>query len=90
MAILTFDQYLNDVGGAAQDLQRARDRLESLLSRHNSAAFSTLLDADFTGQIVTKAQYDALMASYNDLVNTWWTSGHGTNIETYLTEKPGT
>lgn len=89
MATFTFDRYLTDIGGAAQDLQKARDRLEALLSRHNSAAFSSLVDADFAGQLITKVQYDALMVTFNDLVEVWWISGHGTNIESYLTERPG-
>jgi predicted negative regulator of RcsB-dependent stress response len=89
MSIFTFDQYLDDVGGAVQEFQKARDRLEALLSRHKSAAFSDLAAADFSGKTVTKAQYDAAMVTFNDLVNTWWTSGHGTNLEAYLTERPG-
>ena len=88
MATFTFDQYLNDVGGAAQELQKARDRLEALLSRHNSAAFSSLVDTDFIDRTVTKVQYDALMVTFNDLVNIWWLAGHGTNTEAYLTERP--
>jgi hypothetical protein len=89
MAIITFNQYLDEVGGAASDLRAARDRLAGLLSRHNSAALSGLVAGDFAGRPVTKAQYDALMVSANDLVNTWWVAGHGTNIEAYLTERPG-
>jgi hypothetical protein len=89
MAIITFNQYLEELGGAASDLRMARDRLAGLLSRHNSAAFSGLVTGDFTNRPVTKAQYDALMVSANDLVNAWWVAGHGTNIEAYLTEKPG-
>ncbi len=88
MTILTFDQYLQDVGGAARDLQIARNRLEGILAQHNSGAYSTLLDADFTDKAVTKAQYDALMVTVNDLIDTFWLAGHGTNIEAYLTERP--
>lgn len=89
MAILTFNQYLQELGGAASDLRAARDRLDALLTRHNSAGFSSLQAGDFTGRPVTKAQYDALMVSINDLIGTWWPAGHGTNIEAYLTENPG-
>ena len=88
MAILTFDQYLGDLGGAAQELRQARNRLEGILAQHNSAAFSTLVDGDFTDKTVTKAQYDALMVTVLDLIDTWWLAGHGTNIEAYLTERP--
>ncbi len=88
MAILTFKQYLEDVGGAARDLQIAKDRLAGKLSQHNSADFSTLVDADFTGMPVTKEEYDSLMVTINDLINIWWIAGHGTNIEAYLVERP--
>lgn len=88
MAIITFNQYLNEVGGAIQDLQRARDRLEALLSRHNSAGFSSLPESAYLGQPVTKAQYDAVMVSATNFIDTWWAAGHGTNIENYLTEHP--
>ncbi len=88
MTTFTFDQYLGDVGGAAQQLRVARDRLAGLLSQHNSASFSTLVDIDFESRVVTKAQYDALMVTVNDLIGTWWLAGHGTNIEAYLTERP--
>lgn len=89
MSIQTFDNYLSELGGAASDLRMARDRLASMLSRHNSAGYSSLQAGDFTGMSVTKAQYDALMVTVNDLIGTWWVAGHGTNIESYLTEKPG-
>jgi len=89
MSISTFNQYLEDLGGAASDLRQAKNRLAGLLSRHNSAAFSSLTTGDFIGRPVTKAQYDALTVSANDLVNNWWAAGHGTNIEAYLTERPG-
>lgn len=89
MAILTFNQYLEELGGAASDLRQARDRLAGLLSRHNSAALSGLASEDFTGRPVTKAQYDALMVTANDFVGSWWVAGHGTNVEAYLTERPG-
>ena len=88
MTILTFDQYLQDLGGAAQELRNARNRLEGILAQHNSGAYSTLVDADFTDKAVTKAQYDALMVTVNDLIGTWWLAGHGTNVENYLTEQP--
>lgn len=88
MAILTFDQYLQDLGGAARDLQIARNRLEGILAQHNSAAFSTLDDIDFTDKVVTKVQYDALMVTVEDLINTFWVAGNGTNVENYLTERP--
>lgn len=88
MAIFTFDQYLDELGGAADDLRAAKDRLAALLSRHNSSGFSSLVEANFAGKKVTKAQYDALMVSAADLVGVWWAAGHGTNIEAYLTEKP--
>jgi len=88
MAILTFDQYLQDLGGAAKDFQTAKDRLAAKLSQHNSASYSTLADIDFTDKVVTKAQYDALMVTVLDLIDTWWLAGHGTNIENYLTERP--
>ena len=88
MAILTFNQYLDELGGAASDLRAARDRLDGLLTRHNSSAFSGLTSDAFTGRKVTKAQYDVLMITATDLVNSWWVAGHGTNIEAYLTENP--
>lgn len=88
MAILTFDQYLQDLGGAAQELRNARDRLDGVLSQHNSAAFSTLVDADFTDKVVTKVEYDALMITVENLINTFWLAGNGTNVENYLTEQP--
>lgn len=88
MATFTFNQYLDELGGAATDLRNAKDRLDGLLSRHNSSAFSSLTSDAFTGRKVTKAQYDALMITATDLVNTWWLAGHGTNIESYLTENP--
>lgn len=88
MTILTFDQYLGDLGGAAQELRQARNRLEGILAQHNSAAFSTLDNASFTDKTVTKTQYDALMVTVLDLIDTWWLAGHGTNIEAYLTERP--
>lgn len=75
MAIVTFNTYLQELGGAASDLRAARDRLDGLLSRHNSAGFSSLETADFSGRPVTKAQYDALMVTINELVGTWWPAG---------------
>lgn len=89
MAIQSFDNYLTELGGAATDFRMARDRLASMLSRHTSAGYSSLQAGDFTGMSVTKAQYDALMTTIADFVGTYWPSGHGTNIESYLTEDPG-
>ena len=88
MAIQTFDNYLQELGGAAQELRDALIRLDGLLDRHNSAAFSTLVAGNFAGRTVTKVQYDALMVTVNDLLNVWYPAGHGTNIEAYMTEKP--
>lgn len=88
MAIQTFNNYLEEVGGAAQDLRNALIRLEGILDRHNSSDFSSLTTNNFSGRPVTKAQYDALMVTIGNLVTVWYPAGNGTNIEAYLTERP--
>ena len=88
MAINDFDSHLTDVGNALDDLNETMARLDELLRRHNHNDYSTLITTDFDGRAVDKPTYDSALSSIDNLLNTWLTAGHGTNIDAYLHERP--
>lgn len=88
MAVNDFDSHINEVGEQLQAFRNVIDELEGLLKRHNHNAYDTLVTGDFAGRAVDKTQYDNAFSSIDNLLNTWLTAGHGTNIDMYLFEVP--
>ena len=88
MAVNTFDSHINEVGEKLQELRGIIGDLEEILNRHSHNNYSALVAGDYAGRQVDKVQYDAAMSSITNLINTWLTSGHGTNIDMYLYEVP--
>jgi hypothetical protein len=88
MAVNSFKSHISEVGDRLKELRQATKELSLLLERHNHNNYSGLIAGDFTGQEVTKAQYDAALTSIVNLIDTWLPAGHGTNIDNYLYEVP--
>jgi hypothetical protein len=85
MTKATFDDYLDDLAETLKTIRTAKEQGGALLARHIAQDMGSV--TDFTGRRMTEAQYDAAITTLGNL-DTFWSSGNGTNIEAVLTEKP--